>query len=73
MQRQLEGCVALVTGAGSGIGRAAGPPGRRAAGREGAKIAALDFDADSVRSAVQEVVAVTRLRRAPGNSSPRAP
>ncbi len=69
MQRQLEGRVALVTGAGSGIGRAAA----LLLGREGAKIAALDFDADSVRSAVQEIVAVTRLRRAHGNSPPRAP
>jgi len=51
MQRQVEGRVALVTGAGSGIGRATA----LLLAREGAQVAALDFDADSVRSAVGEI------------------
>jgi NAD(P)-dependent dehydrogenase (short-subunit alcohol dehydrogenase family) len=47
----LEGRVALITGAGSGIGRAAA----RSLAAEGARIIALDRDQDSTRELVDEL------------------
>ncbi|HUP28066.1 MAG TPA: SDR family NAD(P)-dependent oxidoreductase [Chloroflexia bacterium] len=48
---QLEGKVALVTGAGSGIGKAAA----RLLAREGAKVAALDLNKDDVERTVKDI------------------
>ena len=50
---QLEGRVALITGAGSGIGKAAA----LLLAREGAKIGALSREADEVEKVVQEIQA----------------
>jgi NAD(P)-dependent dehydrogenase (short-subunit alcohol dehydrogenase family) len=48
---QLSGNVALITGAGSGIGRAAAV----LLAREGARIGALDTDADDLRAVVEQI------------------
>ena len=50
---QLEGRVALITGAGSGIGKAAA----LLLAREGAKIGALSREADEVEKVVQQIEA----------------
>jgi NAD(P)-dependent dehydrogenase (short-subunit alcohol dehydrogenase family) len=51
MSMQLSGKVALVTGAGSGIGRAAA----QLMAREGARVGVLDLSADEIKETVNEI------------------
>jgi len=51
--RQLEGKVAIVTGAGAGIGRASAI----LFAREGARVACIDLDADAIAELVAEITA----------------
>ncbi|MCW5853544.1 MAG: SDR family NAD(P)-dependent oxidoreductase, partial [Anaerolineae bacterium] len=48
---QLQGRVAFITGAGSGIGKAAA----LLLAREGARVAAVDLAAEDVRATVREI------------------
>jgi NAD(P)-dependent dehydrogenase (short-subunit alcohol dehydrogenase family) len=61
----LEGRVALVTGGGGGIGRAAA----LAMAREGAKVAVADFDAAAAHDTVAQIDAIGALGAAAGGQA----